>query len=117
WVSQVSDLGDLEAKLRAFGWHVSRVDGHDVAALERTFRALDAVTDRPKVIVADTVKGKGVSFMEGPALKAGELYAYHSGAPPEAPYTAALQELRQTAERLVAGLALAPLATETRIRN
>src|SRR3954469_3966192 len=47
WVQQVSHLGDLEAKLRAFGWHVSRCDGNDVAALERTFRALDAVTDRP----------------------------------------------------------------------
>ena len=43
WVQQVSDLGDLEAKFRAFGWHVARCDGHDVAALERTFRALDAV--------------------------------------------------------------------------
>src|SRR5690242_8292440 len=77
WVQQVSHLGDLEAKLRAFGWHVSRVDGHDVAALEKTFRALDGITDRPKVIIADTVKGKGVSFMEGPAaLKADELYLY-----------------------------------------
>src|SRR3954471_8232356 len=50
WVERVSGLGDLEAKLTAFGWHVSRCDGHDVAALERTFRALDAVPDRPKVI-------------------------------------------------------------------
>src|SRR5881397_2026893 len=63
WVRKVSDLGDLEAKLRAFGWHVSRCDGHDVAAIERTFRSLDAITDRPKVIVADTIKGRGVSFM------------------------------------------------------
>src|SRR5262245_50619149 len=39
WVSDVSPLGDLDAKFRAFGWHVRRVDGHDVAALERTFRA------------------------------------------------------------------------------
>src|SRR5438034_2053586 len=54
WVRKVSDLGDLEAKLRAFGWHVSRCDGHDVAAIERTFRSLDAITDRPKVVVADT---------------------------------------------------------------
>src|ERR1044072_934406 len=54
WVRQVSDLGDLEAKLRAFGWHVSRCDGHDVTAIELTFRSLDAVTDRPKVIIADT---------------------------------------------------------------
>src|SRR5215216_3616756 len=71
WVQHVSDLGDLEAKLRAFGWHVTRVNGHDVAALERTFRSLDAVTDRPKVVIADTVKGKGVSSMEGPAMKPG----------------------------------------------
>src|SRR5436190_21793150 len=46
WVRKVTDLGDLEAKLRAFGWHVSRVDGHDVSAFERTLRALDGVTDR-----------------------------------------------------------------------
>src|SRR5262245_58792802 len=69
WFGEVSPLGDLEAKFRAFGWHVSRVDGHDVTALERAFRSIDAVIDRPKAIIADTVKGKGVSFMEGPALK------------------------------------------------
>src|SRR4030095_1196440 len=86
WVRKVSDLGDIEAKLSAFGWHVSRCDGHDVRALERTFRALDAVADRPKVIIADTVKGRGVSFMEGPSTKDGELYLYHSGAPGEQPY-------------------------------
>ena len=61
WVDSVSRLGDLEAKFRAFGWHVSRCDGHDVPALERTFRSLDAITSQPKVIIADTVKGKGVS--------------------------------------------------------
>src|SRR6476646_11460844 len=49
WVERVSNLGDLEAKLRAFGWHVSRCDGHDVTALERTLRGLDAITNRPKV--------------------------------------------------------------------
>src|ERR671910_362223 len=43
WVRDVSHLGELDAKFRAFGWHVSRSDGHDVAALARTFRALDAV--------------------------------------------------------------------------
>src|SRR4030095_13872045 len=88
WVRKVSDLGDLEAKLRSFGWHVSRCDGHDMAALQRTFRSLDAITDRPKVIEADTTKGRGVSFMEGAAgLKSdGDLYLFHSGAPPERQY-------------------------------
>ena len=42
WVDGVNGLGDIEAKLRAFGWHVSRCDGHDTAELERTFRALDS---------------------------------------------------------------------------
>ena len=93
WVKSVSHLGDLEAKFRAFGWYVTRCDGHDVEALERTLRDLDDVTDLPKAIIADTVKGKGVSFMEGPAMNEGELYGYHSGAPGEKQYTAGLAEL------------------------
>jgi transketolase len=117
WVQQVSDLGDLEAKLTAFGWHVSRVDGHDVSALERTFRALDSITDRPKAIVADTIKGKGVSFMEGPSMKAGELYGYHSGAPGEQQYTTGVAELLQRARTGFRALGLGDLRTETRTRN
>ena len=118
WVREVSHLGDLETKLRAFGWHVVRVDGHDVAALERTFRSLDAVKDQPKIVLADTVKGKGVSFMEGPAaLVADELYLFHSGAPSEDRYTAAIAELRPRAEQLFAGLGLGALPLETRTRN
>jgi transketolase len=117
WVQQVSGLGDLEAKLRAFGWHVSRVDGHDVAALERTFRALDHVTGTPKAIVADTVKGKGVSFMEGPAMKADELYGYHSGAPGEQQYTDGLKELLAAARVRFAAIGLGELKTSTRTRN
>ena len=117
WVESVSGLGDVAAKLRAFGWHVSRCDGHDVEALSRTFRSLDAVTDRPKAIVAETVKGKGVSFMEGPAMKAGELYGYHSGAPSEQAYAAGLAELMATANRLFGELGLGEVRTETRTRN
>jgi transketolase len=55
--------------------------------------------------------------MEGPALKEGELYAYHSGAPAEEPYNAGLKELLGTANRLFAGLGLGAVATETRTRN
>jgi transketolase len=118
WVGQVSPLGDLEAKLRAFGWHVSRVDGHDVVAIEQTFRALDAVTDRPKAIVADTVKGKGVSFMEGPAaLAADELYLFHSGAPSEDRYTRGLRELLALANTACQDAGLGAVRTETRVRS
>src|SRR5688572_2091802 len=117
WVDSVSRLGDIEAKFRAFGWHVVRCDGHDVAALERTFRGLDSIIGQPKAVIADTVKGRGVSFMEGPAMKPGELYGYHSGAPGEQHYTAGLQELLASANALFAALNLGAVATETRVRN
>ena len=117
WVDNVSRLGDIESKFRAFGWHVARCDGHDVTAIERTFRALDRVVNQPKVLIADTVKGRGVSFMEGPAMKPGELYGYHSGAPGEQPYLAGLQELLASANALFAELNLGNVATEMRVRN
>lgn len=117
WVEKVSALGDLEAKLKAFGWHVARCNGHDVAAIERTMRSLDAVKDKPKVIVADTVKGKGVSFMEGPATKPGDLYVYHSGAPAEQSYIAGLEELTRAAAAKFDALGLGAVRTEARTRN
>jgi transketolase len=117
WVHEVSPLGDLDKKLQAFGWHVARCDGHDVDALEDVFREFDGVPDRPKVLIADTVKGRGVSFMEGPAMKAGDLYAFHSGAPGEPQYVAGLAELLATANARFAELGLGPVVTETRTRN
>ena len=118
WVSRVNDLGDVEAKFRAFGWHVSRCDGHDLDAFSRTLRALDAITDRPKVIIADTVKGRGVSFMEGPtALAAGDLYLFHSGAPPETQYVEGLSQLTAEANRRFAALGLGEVRTDMRVRS
>jgi transketolase len=113
WVEQVNALGDLEARFRAFGWHVTRADGHDVAALQRTFRTLDGVEDRPKVVIADTVKGKGVSFMEGPAMKKGALYDYHSGAPNEDEYARGSKELLARAEALLRDFGLGALKSAT----
>ena len=64
---EIMPLRDLEGKWKAFGWHVIRVDGHDLRALNRALEAAEATKDEPTVIIADTVKGKGVSFMEGQA--------------------------------------------------
>src|SRR5215510_714244 len=64
-VAAVSDLGDIEQKFRAFGWAVRRVNGHDFAALAAALADLQALTNQPGVIIADTIKGRGVSFMEG----------------------------------------------------
>jgi transketolase len=94
-VSEIVELGDLEAKFRASGWYVTRSDGHDHAALQRLWDELRAVTDRPKAVIADTIKGRGVAFMEHPrALSEGEgYYRWHAGAPADDAFTAAHAEL------------------------
>lgn len=61
-------LEPLSDKWRAFGWNVSSVDGHDVAKLVRCLRRARVESDRPSIIIANTTKGKGVSFMEDSVL-------------------------------------------------
>jgi transketolase len=58
------DTSVYEARFRAFGWEVAAVDGHDVAALRAAFARARATSGRPFAIVAKTLKGKGVSFLE-----------------------------------------------------
>lgn len=96
WVRNVSDLGDLEKKFVAFGWEVARHNGHDMVALQKTLDHFRTITDRPKVLIADTIKGKGVSFMESTAFGEDEtLYKFHSGAPSTENYDCALGELME----------------------
>lgn len=61
----VMPLGDLASKWRSFGWHVQTVDGHDLASLDAALGRARAILEQPSVIIAATVKGKGVSYMEG----------------------------------------------------
>ena len=91
-VAAVSDLGDLEAKFRIFGWEVRRGDGHDFAVLRDALAHFDTVTDKPKVFIADTIKGKGVSFMHGVAC-GDQTYHFHAGAPTLDNYVKATREL------------------------
>jgi len=113
-VSEITDLGNLEAKFRAFGWHVARCDGHDFRQLESVFVEFRAITDKPKILIADTIKGRGVSFMEHPAaLKAGRgLYRWHSGAPDDQSFTEAYQEVITRINHRLAGLGLSSLVLE-----
>jgi transketolase len=62
---EVMALAPLGHKWRSFGWEVKEIDGHDLGALTRTFDELPLVEGKPNAILAHTVKGKGVSFMEG----------------------------------------------------
>ena len=93
FVSQVSDLGDLESKFIAFGWEVIRVDGHDFEMIEFALNERKKLK-KPLAIIADTIKGKGVSFMEHLSMDEGqEYYKYHSGAPNLEEYKLACEEL------------------------
>lgn len=60
----ICDLGDLRAKFEAFGWNALQVDGHDVTAIAAAIEAAKACTDKPTMVVLDTVKGKDCSFAE-----------------------------------------------------
>jgi transketolase len=62
---EIMPLGDIGAKWMAFGWNVIHCDGHDVAAIEAAVNTAKSVTGRPSIIISETVKGKGVPFMEG----------------------------------------------------
>ena len=64
FVAETMELEPLDAKLRAFGWHVIAVDGHDLRQLLDALEEAKGVTGKPSAIIARTVKGKGVSFME-----------------------------------------------------
>ena len=63
-VTTIKDIEPLADKWRAFGWHTIEINGHDIAQVVKAYDAARAVTGKPQAIVARTVKGKGVSFME-----------------------------------------------------
>jgi transketolase len=113
-VSKITDLGNLEVKLLAFGWHVARCNGHDFRQLDRVFNDFKKITDKPKILIADTIKGQGVSFMEHPAaLIAGDgIYRWHSGAPDDNSFTDAFQEITTRINELIRELNLSPLVLE-----
>jgi len=100
-VSAVSDLGAIEDKFRVFGWEVARADGHDLKTVKEIFARFDRISDKPKVLIADTIKGRGVSFMEGLAC-GDQTYHFHAGAPSLKDYLAAVDEI---SSRVNAGLA------------
>jgi len=110
-VSEILDLGNLDAKLRSFGWHVARIDGHDYRQIEKAIADAKAIKGKPQIIIADTIKGRGVSFMEHPfALKEGKgLYPWHSGAPDDAAYEKGYTELIERINRNLLDFGLAPL--------
>ncbi|HUS96114.1 MAG TPA: transketolase [Hyphomicrobiaceae bacterium] len=85
-VSSVKEIAPLEQKWAAFGWHVVEVDGHNYQQLFAAYDEARATKGKPTIIIARTIKGKGVSYMENVA-------DYHGKAPDEAGYKKAMAEL------------------------
>lgn len=86
FVQEIMPIEPLADKWKAFGWHVIEVDGHDVAQLFNALIEVKKIQDKPSVILARTIKGKGVSFMENKAY-------WHGVAPNDEQLAQALREL------------------------
>jgi transketolase len=107
---EILALGDLEAKISAFGWDVVTCDGHDHAALRECFAGFRGGGSAPKALVARTIKGRGVSFMEHPValVEGGGTYQWHAGAPGDESYEKAWSELAVRVEAGFHALGLDP---------
>src|SRR5215467_5987483 len=84
--SEVCNTDPIDAKFESFGWAVRHVDGHDLNALKETFDNLPFNEGKPNLVIAHTIKGKGISYMEN-------TVKWHHGVPDEKQYHDALTEL------------------------
>jgi transketolase len=87
FVKDIMNIDPLADKWRAFGWHTIEIDGHDIPAIQKALHEAEATKGKPTCIVAHTIKGKGVSFMENNPK-------FHGTAPTPAEAQLALQELQ-----------------------
>jgi transketolase len=88
WTKDVCATDPLEEKLSSFGGSIRHVDGHDIEALSEVLKNIPFEKDRPSVIIAHTIKGKGVSFIEN-------NHKWHHHVPTDAEFEQAIKELDQ----------------------
>lgn len=86
WTEEVVKLEGLKDKWSSFGWAVKEIDGHNFSEIEKTLTQLPFIKSKPSVIIANTIKGKGVSFMEN-------QLAWHYKSPNKEQLEIALKEL------------------------
>jgi transketolase len=92
---EVMDMPEYKEKWQHFGWHVIEVDGHDYEQLNKAFDEVRTVKGKPQIIIAHTVKGKGISFMENKV-------EWHGIAPKKDELAKALAELDEQEKELAA---------------
>jgi transketolase len=84
--NKILNIEPLKDKWKAFGWEVLEIDGHNFEEIEKAFITSSTGEGKPVIIIAKTIKGKGVSFMEGENI-------WHYKAPSEEEYQKALKEI------------------------
>ncbi len=89
WVSDIKNLEPVKDKWASFGWHVIEIDGHDFKQLIDAFDKAEFIKGKPTIIIAHTVKGKGVSFIEK------NSFGFHGTAPKKADLEKALKEIEE----------------------
>lgn len=106
YVEDILVYRDLPGTIRSLGFAVVECDGHSGTALRQAFTKLGRVTDRPRCLIAHTVKGSGVSYMEHPVVLAqpGARYIWHNKPPNAAQLQQALKEILQRVARAEARL-------------
>lgn len=85
-IDEVMSAKPIDEKFRSFGFQIIKIDGHDIEEIIKAFEVAKNVKDKPTCIIAKTVKGKGISFMENKAV-------WHGKAPNEEEYIKAIKEL------------------------
>jgi len=90
---EVNSPNPIDEKFKAFGWQVMEVDGHNISELRAAFDAIPEEKDKPTFLIANTVKGKGISFMENEVT-------WHHGVPSDEQYQQAMEELKKEMEKL-----------------
>ncbi len=91
--AEVCNPYPVDERFRAFGWDVAFVDGHNIPELRNIFKEVPFTDGKPSLIIANTVKGKGVSFMENVAK-------WHHGVPDDREFSMAIDELEQNLETI-----------------
>ncbi|QHT70657.1 transketolase [Rhodocytophaga rosea] len=94
--SEVCNTDPIDQKFESFGWSVRHVDGHNIQALKETFEGVPFTDGKPSLVIAHTIKGKGVSYMEN-EIK------WHHGVPDDKQFRQAMEELNhalESAERI-----------------
>lgn len=88
WIEDVMGIAPIEDKFKSFNWHTIIIDGHDISQIDEAIKKAKSNIDRPTVIIGNTIKGKGVSFMENEA-------DWHGKAPNREQMLKALQDIEK----------------------